>query len=671
MLDTGGEDRGQKRALIMSISEYDRLAPLDFCEKDGIKVYEVLSRLGYTVRDEYKLIGGRIEYWRVRKAIIDFFYDRSINPNDTILFYFSGHGVLGDDGEHYLSTSEIDPDMPQGLGFSFDDLTKARGNCNSKTIFTILDCCYSGADKLGKGGELGIKAQEESAGIAKNIIRNKSILPGEGKCILSACKPMQKAYEFEEHGHSFFTYYLTEALSNKECVDEEGDVTPELLGRYIDYKIRNLPEKIRPKQTPFLNCQLTGKIIIAHYPRITKQRDGYLLNLLRDGKIEEFNRKRAEEDIPLVLRGLDFSGKDLRGADLHEVDLSGTRLVKTKLDIANLKGAKLKLADLSQANLKSADLYGANLSGANLTGANLRGADLKGMIDFSEANLTGANLRGADLSGMVNFAGAILHDIDFSGCITERGLINTEGAQIRNVRGLPINLEDFSVLHQPNQYLQSLKLFSKEIKQQFKIHNIPADKLEPIEDGLKELTEEVRDIHERPEVISSLKKRDIDTKFTNVTREVIRILSLKSDSLTIFSVLSPFSHLIGTDIQQKAESVQKEFDRSKGLVSEEIQFPRNDPVIKQPMPPSSSSDLSSTPPLTLNPGILLHKNVKCSDRRDIGYIAGASGDTITILGGGSQVYRIPRSFLVSFYGGDVMINLSFKEWKEIRHKYLL
>ena len=72
---TAGQDQGQKRALIISISEYDKLDPLDFCEKDGNKIYNVIFNLGYTVQDQYKLIGGRIEYWKLRKAIIDFFYD--------------------------------------------------------------------------------------------------------------------------------------------------------------------------------------------------------------------------------------------------------------------------------------------------------------------------------------------------------------------------------------------------------------------------------------------------------------------------------------------------------------------------------------------------------------------------------------------------------------------
>jgi len=66
---------------------------------------------------------------------------------------------------------------------------------------------------------------------------------------LTACKPMQKAYEYKEQGHSFFTFYLAEALSNHACADEDGNITPYMLSEYIDNRIRSLPSEIRPKQS--------------------------------------------------------------------------------------------------------------------------------------------------------------------------------------------------------------------------------------------------------------------------------------------------------------------------------------------------------------------------------------------------------------------------------------
>ena len=46
MQELASEHKAQKRALIVGISRYDKLTALDFCEKDGNMMYEVLSKLG-------------------------------------------------------------------------------------------------------------------------------------------------------------------------------------------------------------------------------------------------------------------------------------------------------------------------------------------------------------------------------------------------------------------------------------------------------------------------------------------------------------------------------------------------------------------------------------------------------------------------------------------------
>jgi len=390
---------------------------------------------------------------------------------------------------------------------------------------------------------------------------------------------MQKAFEYKEKGHSFFSYYLSLDLTSQECIDNDGDVTPYAVNTYIDKKIRSLSAEIRPKQTPFLNCSTAGKIVLAHYakevpPAATESKESksdYLLKLLQEEKIEEFNKIRKEGgDIPLYLRRIDLRGKKLNGVDLHEADLTETKLIGTKLTTANLNSAKLKGADISGADLRSADLYGASLSEANLTRADLRGADLKGMIDFSGANLSGADVRGVDLTGMVNFAGAKLHDVDFTGSATDKGLINFDGADVRNAKGLP-------VLHESNEYLEGLKSFSESIKEQFKTYNIPAEEVKPIEESVKELVEEVKDI-QKPEEIDGIKKKNVHLKFVDMAERVIKALPTKeAETLHVFTPLTPFVKIIGQEVPQIVGSIQKkiystlnEEDRAEPSSTQEV-----------------------------------------------------------------------------------------------------
>jgi hypothetical protein len=77
-------DSGSKRAIVIGISDYDILQPLDFCKTDGTKIYDLLRSLGYEILDKHKLI-GRVEREGMRNAIIDFFRNRNVKPKDTLL----------------------------------------------------------------------------------------------------------------------------------------------------------------------------------------------------------------------------------------------------------------------------------------------------------------------------------------------------------------------------------------------------------------------------------------------------------------------------------------------------------------------------------------------------------------------------------------------------------
>src|SRR6476619_7052321 len=113
---------------------------------------------------------------------------------------------------------------------------------------------------------------------------------------------------------------------------------------------------------------------------------------------------------------------------------------------------------------------------------------------------------------MVSFAGAKLHYVDFSGCITEGGMINLKDADILNVTGI-------DKLRETSGYQEALKSFGEDVHQEFKKHNIPAEQLKPIEEDVKELEKEVKDIQE-PEKISSTKKEKLNVGLTELAREV-------------------------------------------------------------------------------------------------------------------------------------------------------
>jgi hypothetical protein len=417
MISEGRE--GKKRALIISVTNYNRLQPLDFCKNDGEEMYELLKSLGYEITDTNKLI-GEITWQTMREAIYKFFGDKTTRAKDTLLFYFSGHGVPDGFGDNYLATSEIDPDEPHFRGFSFGEITKLMNMSTSTRIVTMLDCCYSGAARIGR---IDKSSEGAAAKLAREAIDDKSKIleEGEGKCLLAASMPTQQAYGLKEKGHSIFTYYLLEGLKggNGESVDKEGRVTPDTLGSYVYEKVTDLA----PQQKPIKKVEEAGNIILAYYPDITSKNEA-LKQLLRKGNIQAFNEMRqqnpgltidlSDENLRRThLSNVNLSNVNLHGANLTEADLEGADLRNAILDKAKLEGANFHTANLSNASLELANLTGANLAKANLADTNLLRADLSN-ANLYAANLNRASLVMAKVNG-TNFTNAKLDAADFRG----------------------------------------------------------------------------------------------------------------------------------------------------------------------------------------------------------------------------------------------------------------
>jgi hypothetical protein len=266
---------GINRALVIGVSDYNEttMNDLEFCRNDGERMLEILRTIGYdTSNNTDSNLIGHVKFDQLRNSIFDFFANPNNGANDTLIFYYSGHGIPDSDGDVYLSTSEIDPEEPYRFGFSFNDLTRRINSCVSTKIVVILDCCYSGAAKISKG--IGKGTEDSLANVATAAISNKSktFEENKGVCLLAASQAAQEAYALREGENSLFTHYLIEGLKGKmEAVDINGNVTAESLGKYLHSSIVNLPADKRPRQIPIRKMEVTDEIVIAQYPSLSNK----------------------------------------------------------------------------------------------------------------------------------------------------------------------------------------------------------------------------------------------------------------------------------------------------------------------------------------------------------------------------------------------------------------
>jgi hypothetical protein len=139
----------------------------------------------------------------ILEAVEEFF--ESAEPDDTLLFYYSGHG-LSRDQELYLCAQNTDPSRLRSTAVSGRGLKDIVGSssCLAQAKILVLDCCYSA---LFKGDD----------------DREITELFGTGRYVLAATSAAERAPDGAQKGvPSPFTKAFADALM-KEAEDLDGD----------------------------------------------------------------------------------------------------------------------------------------------------------------------------------------------------------------------------------------------------------------------------------------------------------------------------------------------------------------------------------------------------------------------------------------------------------------
>ncbi len=205
--------------------------------------------------DDVKLIFNSASHV-VRKEIFNFFAGK--DRTDLLLFYFSGHGVLDENGRLYLAVKDTDSKALRGTALPARYITDEMDNSRSRRQVLILDCCHSGAFERGTKGVPGMRVG------TGNTFEGS----GFGRVVLTASDATQYAWEgntvIGEAENSLFTHFLIKGMQSGEAdVNQDGKITVDELYDYVFSQIL----KETPKQTPGKwSFKEQGELIISHAP---------------------------------------------------------------------------------------------------------------------------------------------------------------------------------------------------------------------------------------------------------------------------------------------------------------------------------------------------------------------------------------------------------------------
>jgi hypothetical protein len=122
-----------------------------------------------------------------------------------------------------------------------------------------------------------------------------------------------------------------------------------------------------------------------------------------------------------------------------------------------------------------------------------------------------------------------------------------------NVIGNNITINRQQLQNIPSEYAESLREFMKGLNK----FNIPPEQAKPIQDSLNDFTKEVEDIKPE-EKVNTVKQKSLNSKFSIFAQKVLKILPKTAETIIAFTPLAPFSKIIGEEVQQLVQVIQKD-----------------------------------------------------------------------------------------------------------------
>lgn len=197
----------------VSCEQYKNYQDICFCHNDLFLLSETLIEFC-----DYSRENVRIEmlYEGANESKSEYLYSELENlckntcENDTVMFYFAGHGsVIEQDVFLLLPETDLQDEKNTALSLSkINNILKAA-NCS---CFGVIDACHSGC---GVRGKLGV-----------GVINGFNNIKDHSWAILASCSEKEESFPDPDLGQGIFTYCVSEAIK---CWEKGEKITIEQL----------------------------------------------------------------------------------------------------------------------------------------------------------------------------------------------------------------------------------------------------------------------------------------------------------------------------------------------------------------------------------------------------------------------------------------------------------
>jgi formylglycine-generating enzyme required for sulfatase activity len=249
-----------KYALVVASAEYNdpKLSRLKTPAADSRALAQILRNQDIGGFDHVTTLVNQTEA-KVRRSISEFFSNKK--PDDLVLAYFTGHGVLDDRGRLYLAFKDTRRNLLKGTAIPSAFLADEMDGCRSKRQILVLDCCNSGAFERGTKGEQRALTQTTFEG------------NGFGRVVLTASDSTQYALEGDQvitqTELSLFTHFLLDGLrTGRADLNADGLVT---LDEWYEYTYTQVVSETSRQVPHKWSYRQQGELVIARNPFLKEE----------------------------------------------------------------------------------------------------------------------------------------------------------------------------------------------------------------------------------------------------------------------------------------------------------------------------------------------------------------------------------------------------------------
>lgn len=267
-------------ALLIGVGQYEdkNVSALPAATEDVKKLQDVLQhpQIGATRASEVALLlNPDVQQLRSTLKMLT-----NCSSTEVVLVYFSGHGIVDDQGHLFLASRTTQHDNLKETALSMTELHESLENCRSQQQVLILDCCFKGQCAQ------GMVADADIAKIGQQLSGKRRVL---------MTSPWSLDYSPEEKSAlSTYTHSLIDGLSTGMADgighrSLDGEISILELHDYICDRIATTLPAAKPR------LYTTGQgyeITIAHAPYLDFRREA--LSLASQGEISPVGDKILE-----------------------------------------------------------------------------------------------------------------------------------------------------------------------------------------------------------------------------------------------------------------------------------------------------------------------------------------------------------------------------------------